>query len=197
MLCLLLTAVTWNPAAAAESKFTWWPFGRSDEAPPAPAAAVAPPLPAPTTPTPTTPIEAPTFRWPSLPKWGFPEMTIPDDASTSQERPKRARFGKPAYGQSRPTRNSWAQPPGSPVPQLPKSSPWQTVTDGARRVGESTRNAWKKTVDWATPGDEPTPRVAQAEPQESWWSRMWGTNDAASEGPQTVTEWMAQERLDP
>jgi hypothetical protein len=195
MLCLLLAVVTWNPGVAEESKFSWWPFSRGDEVASAPAVATAP-----TPPPPTTPIEAPTFRWPSLPKWGFPEMTIPDESplTTSQELPKRSRFGKPAFGQSRPTRNTWAQPPGSPNPPAPTTSPWQAMTNGARRVGDGTRSAWKKTVDFVMPGEElPTPRVAQAQPSESWWTRMWGSKEETSEGPQTVTEWMAQDRLDP
>lgn len=62
-------------------------------------------------------------------------------------------------------------------------------------MSESTRKAWHKTVDWVTPGDGTEAQVV-SEPRESWWARMWGSKEK-QEGPQTVTEWMAQDRLDP
>lgn len=80
------------------------------------------------------------------------------------------------------------------------ASPWQVVTEGTHRLGESTRNAWHKTVDALTPSSmkanaPPAPRTARREPL---WRRALGLGEEEKpEGPQTVTEWMAQERLNP
>ncbi|MEX2092121.1 MAG: hypothetical protein WD971_05560, partial [Pirellulales bacterium] len=86
--------------------------------------------------------------------------------------------------------NTWAQQPASTTTEAPSSSPWHSVSEG-------TRTAWHKTVDFVTPGDGSDTPVVRSEPQESWWQRMWGSEEEKNEGPQTVTEWMAQDRLDP
>jgi hypothetical protein len=78
----------------------------------------------------------------------------------------------------------------------------QSVKDGAKRFGQSTRDAWDRTVDALTPGDKSQPadassRVARRD-QPSMWQRMFGTDEPAKkEGPQTVTEFMAQDRVIP
>ncbi|MEX2317356.1 MAG: hypothetical protein WD669_09410 [Pirellulales bacterium] len=94
-------------------------------------------------------------------------------------------------------RNAWAER----QPQPEQASPWQAVTNGANRVGQSTRNAWRKTVDVLTPdGDskKPPTRVAKRDTEPSLWSRMIPGKDAKPpDGPRTVTEWMRQERLKP
>ena len=91
------------------------------------------------------------------------------------------------------SRNTWYEEPAQP-----RRSPWQAVKDGAQHVGQGTRNAWDKTVDALTPGDEETARVSQREePKAPLWKRMIGIEEEKQQGPRTVTEWMAQERLDP
>ena len=81
------------------------------------------------------------------------------------------------------------------------ASPWQAVSNGAHRVGASTKAAWNKTVDVLTPGDDPKKppaRVAKRDSEPSFWSRMIpGQESKQPEGPKTVPEWMAQERLKP
>jgi hypothetical protein len=102
----------------------------------------------------------------------------------------------PHKSQVEAARNAWmGQDPAAAQP-----SPLRAVTDGARRVGESTRAAWDKTVDVLTPGEDPSrssSRIARREPRPAWWKRMFSVEDSQPQGPQTVTEWMAQERLDP
>jgi hypothetical protein len=76
------------------------------------------------------------------------------------------------------------------TPAMPDTtkSPWKSMSDG-------TKNAWHKTVDWVTPGDGSDVAAVKSEPRVSWWDRMWGGEE--EQGPETVTEWMAQDRLDP
>jgi hypothetical protein len=122
----------------------------------------------------------PSFAWPEFQMPYFPKPRLPF---------------LPEKQDVEQARNAWVQP--NPEPAAP--SPWQAVTTGAARVKASTANAWHKTVDLLTPGrdeDERTPtRVAQREP--SLWSRMFSTESTERQGPQTVPEWMAQERINP
>jgi hypothetical protein len=100
-----------------------------------------------------------------------------------------------------PTRNSWAEK----TPAPPKPSPMKPVTDGAHKFSAGTKSVWNKTVNALTPGDEkdkakgkaPTaPRIAKREVQPPLWKRMFGAKSELQQ-PQTVPEWMAQQRLDP
>lgn len=180
---------------AEESPSWWWPFSRGD----AETQATTPPA---TTPVPSTAEPAATDApWPALPKFQWPDFSAPH-RTHSVPRAQRARAatrGKPATMRRR---NAWAQSQpniqnGETELRSP-SSPWQTVTDGAHRLGESTRTAWHKTVDVLVPSGDPADAAAtQREPRVSWWRRMWGAEEPKPEGPRTVTEWMAQERLDP
>lgn len=143
----------------------------------------------PTAPPATGPAERtsflPTFAWPKFQMPYFPKPQMP-----------RAPFlpGKPEMEQ---TRNTWVAPGSDPT----KPSPWQAVTTGASRVGQSTKGAWRKTVDVLTPGSSSTPpeqpRVAQRDSQPSLWNRMFSPGPPKKEGPQTVTEWMGQDRIRP
>jgi hypothetical protein len=172
---------------AEESQWSWWPFGDRDTAA-QPPVATAPPIQ-------TQPNAAATSEsWlarPSLPKMSLPDLPFGDDADSANpgQRRQRARLGKAP--QSR--RNTWAQPEAAPS----DTSPWEAMSNGAHRVGESTRSAWHKTVDIFTPGDSSQPPVIGQAPRQSWWSRMRGSAEPPQDGPRTVTEWMAQERLDP
>ena len=70
---------------------------------------------------------------------------------------------------------------------------------GAQRVGQSTRTAWRKTVDALTPGAAPTasdPRVAARAEKPPFWKRLGGTEQPQKKGSQTVTEMLSQERID-
>jgi hypothetical protein len=90
-------------------------------------------------------------------------------------------------------RNSWVET--RPAPEQP--SPLQAVTNGVRQVGASTRAAWRKTVDVFTPSEEDArpPRMARRGSQPSFWSRMFAPEEPKT--PETVPEWMAQERIKP
>jgi hypothetical protein len=99
-------------------------------------------------------------------------------------------------------RNKWVE--SNQLPDQSSTSPWQSVKDGAHRVGEGTRAAWHKTVDVLTPGGakpaqrQSSSRVARRDTEPSFWSRFVpGQQQKAPEGPRTVTEWMGQERLKP
>jgi hypothetical protein len=122
----------------------------------------------------------PGFAWPEFQMPYFPKPRMPSLP------------GKQELDQAR---NTWVEP--SPEPAKP--SPWQAVNMGATRVKESSANAWHKTVDLLTPGSDDTPpartRVAQREP--SLWNRWFSSGETEREGPQTVPEWMAQERIKP
>jgi hypothetical protein len=92
-------------------------------------------------------------------------------------------------------RNAWVAKSLDPE----RTSPLQAARQGARRVADSTRSAWHKTVDVLTPG-EPVAASAsfdQAAPRPPLWKRMFATEEPQQQGPRTVTEWMAQDRLDP
>ena len=123
------------------------------------------------------------------PEFHMPEVSIP--------KPQLPRLW-PKREQVDTARNAWVEK--SPNPARP--SPLQAVSDGVRRVGDSTRTAWRKTVDAVTPG-EPAPsvgappQVARRNQQPPLWKRMFGIEAPEPQGPRTVTEWMAQERLDP
>jgi hypothetical protein len=99
----------------------------------------------------------------------------------------------PSKSEAGQVRNAWAKPSTEPE----KASPWQVVTDGARRINTSTRNAWNKTVDVLNPFDNKDSSVAQHQSRPSFWSNMFRVEDETPKGPSTVTEWMAQQRLDP
>lgn len=98
----------------------------------------------------------------------------------------------PSKQETNAVRNSWAD---TNKPEEP--SPWQTVTDSAHRIGEGTSNAWHKTLDVLNPFDgpkqTPQPRVAT----NPGWRNWFRVEEDKHEGPQTVTEWMAQQRLNP
>jgi hypothetical protein len=198
--CTLLLLVTATALSAQETKAPWWHFGRDEQ----PSTLQSNVTPAPTlTPAPETitPIEQDSwFAWPSMPQWHWPQFASEGDATvtdmpaaeapvTSGGRASRSwnPLGKTAH-RTRP-RNTWAQQPASSATEAASESPWQSMK-------ASTRSAWDKTVDFVTPGDEAETAVVASKPRSSWWKRMWGS-DESNEGPQTVTEWMAQDRIDP
>jgi hypothetical protein len=191
-------------AMAAESERKWWQFGAGGEADATvpPGATQAPNTTLSTPINPNSPLpeysstEEPERHWmisSPLAKVSWPRIHMP-------EMPKaKVQQKKPGVGSSR---NSWAGKGSDPL----KPSPMQSVKNGARRVGQSTRSAWDKTVDVFTPGDSPaskskSSRVARRDSRDSrepFWGRMFGTSDAQQkQGSQTITEFMAQDRIDP
>jgi hypothetical protein len=200
--------------AAAETGSRWWPFGHRDEAKVAQPPAVATPSTSPLlTPQPNSTMaplgpaaSAPLAHQAQLPnstadtaakehwmlsspngKIGWPHLNKP-------QLPSALAAKKPP---TEVPRNSWVEQP----PITPKASPLKPITDGAHKVGKSTKAAWHKTVDALTPG-EPTPsrssgaRIAKRDVQPPFWKRMFGAKPE-SKGSQTVPEFMAQQRLDP
>lgn len=194
---------------SAESSPAWWRFGRSKSetvAPPAIDGAAQPAAPTSIAPQSTLPqgtlpeystVEEPEQSWMinspftkvSWPRIHMPEMpkpTLPTSPWAKKE------------PEADPTRNRWVETP----PEAVKPSPMQSVSNGARRVGESTKAAWHKTVDALTPGEPsdssaPSSRVARRE-RGSAWSRMFSSDTPTKkEGSQTIPEFMAQDRLDP
>ena len=197
LLGVLLAVANCGYGFAEQSPSWWWPFGKGEEdsqSTSAPAARTTPVArPAPT----TVETDSDEAWWPSMPKFQWPDFESPSGPH-SAPRANRARsssYGRPAEMRKR---NAWAEPQASRTEQSPAGSPWESVTNGTQKLGESTRNAWHRTVDVLVPGD-PADAAAAAprEPRVSWWSRLWGAEEPRSDGPRTVTEWMAQERLDP
>lgn len=208
-------------AVAQESRSSWWPFAAKNEpVSPAPPATVAPTTPSTASPTPppsaaaTAQIAAPSapraplaqyqasttvqtdrspiiesplpsFTWPKV-EW--PQLTMP--------KPQMPQLW-PNREQAEATRNAWAGKSPDPQP----ATPLQAMRDGAHRVGESTRTAWHKTVDTLFPSarmeHNTGAHIAQREIKPPFWKRMFGSQEPEPEGPQTIPQWMAQDRLDP
>lgn len=186
---MLMGSLVWAacaPASAEESKsrFAWWPFGEEEPAE----------APYPTTATPGEPrAERPASWVPTRPEFHMPEFHMPTYDLPSPRLP-RPHFGAEKEKLDE-ARNTWTQTSTEPE----EASPWQVVTESAQRFRQSTRNAWDRTVDVLTPDslqseDQSGHRVAERDPL---WKRMFGNESQQPKGPQTVTEWMAQERLDP
>jgi hypothetical protein len=186
--------------AAAEAGSRWWPFGRTDAEELAPddtvedsAASgegeanplVMPPRePSEEEPEPGWMIDSP------LAKVSWPRLHMPE-----LPRPKMPPF-LAHQPEAEADRNTWAEPDSV----TPRSSPWQAMTDGARRVGDRSQAAWDKTIDALTPGgnsENASSRVARRDQRQPWWKRMFRAEDRPPQSPETVSEWMAQERLDP
>jgi hypothetical protein len=192
LLSTVLYSTNFGTAAFAAEEKPWWHLGMGHDATTEPAPSVTPaPTMTPAMPD-VTPVEDESWlKWPSLPKFGDRETTVVEQqqsatAAASPQRGIRSPFGKPHYTE-RP-KNTWAQQPASDTTAATKS-PWQSMSDG-------TKNAWRKTVDWVTPGDGSDVTAVDTEPRVSMWDRMWG-GEEEQQGPETVTEWMAQDRLDP
>lgn len=193
VLVALLAVVMGSYGFAEETKTPWWHFGRSQDTPNA-EEGVAPN-------STITPVEEESrFAWPSLPKLSWfgsgaadettttdPFSTSPPVAAEATSHQPHTYFGKP-IDRARP-RNTWAQQPVAATPAVAGVSPWRSMTDG-------TRNAWRKTVDFVTPGESSAAPAVASDTRPSLWRRMWGAEEH-DEGPRTVTEWMAQDRLDP
>ena len=196
----LLAVVLGSYSFAEETKAPWWHFGMSKDAPRASESVTPAPTVTPASPVVTPVEEESRFTWPSLSKMNWfgsasknktpatdPFSTRAPVASESQSRQPGTNFGKPIL-RIRP-RNTWAQQPASTTSAAPSASPWQAVTEG-------TRTAWRKTVDFVTPDESSEAPVVADDQQPSWWQRMWDPEEK-NEGSQTVTEFMAQDRLDP
>jgi hypothetical protein len=208
LLVLLLAACCCPAATAAEqSGLRLWPFrgDRTDDSPLTGNSLAATP-PANTTlglsaatpsQPPTTSYTAdslPEQRWMvkspfarvSWPRIHMPEFPLP--------RPK---LPRPPWWSEKPPvddgRNTWVQKSSEPT----RTTPLVAMQQGAQRVGQSTRTAWRKTVDVLTPGEDPSttdPRVA-ARDQRTFWQRLNGTEQTQKPGSQTVTEMLSQERI--
>jgi hypothetical protein len=182
MLSVFLMLCCCQTVAAEESSWSWlWPFGQEEPA---------------EQPYPTTDPSAhsaarrtadrATLRRSPRHRIGVPGNDFP--------KPRMPQLwpGKPEADEAR---NAWTEKKAEPE----SASPWQVVTESTQRLGDSTRKAWHKTVDVLTPeylkaDNRPASRVAQRDPL---WKRAFGSGEKEPEGPQTVTEWMAQERLNP
>jgi hypothetical protein len=200
---LLVVVASCCDAAAARSGSRWWPFGGDNDAPSQPQAEAAGSgmasagQAAPQGSSAYLPDEEPEPGWmidSPLAKVSWPRLHLPE-----MPKPRMPQLW-PQKSEVEAARNAWVEHD----PQAAQPSALQAVTDGAKRVGASSRAAWDKTVDALTPGessDHTSSRIARRDerrPQAArppWWKRMFGAEEP--QGPQTITEWMAQERLDP
>jgi hypothetical protein len=197
---LLIGSCVCDAATAQSSR--WGPFGRRDteasqprdgEATPeqVPSRGVGPQAPSQYYPA----DDEPERRWmidSPLAKVSWPQFHLPEMPKPQLPRPQLW----PKKSEVDAARNAWVEQD----PTAAQPSPLQAMTDGVRRVGDSTRAAWDKTVDALTPGDNArrtSSRVARRDMERPWWKRMFAVEDPQPQGPQTVTEWMAQERVDP
>lgn len=176
---------------AEESPSFWWPFGKPEEEPEATAVPAS-------SPPPVIPeANENSSWWPEMPKFQWPQFSAP---SSPHEAPRTTRARSASRSRPGPIRqrNAWAHRSTERTESQAEGSSWDSVTSGAQRWSESTRSAWHKTVDALTPGSSDAVAPATPpEPRVSWWDRLWAAEDPQSEGPRTVTEWMAQDRLDP
>jgi hypothetical protein len=195
---LVLVGCCSCPATAAESGRRFWPFGREagvSTPPAAPSASgvMAPPPAQQQQPvTPQASSAEPERRWmieSPLAKISWPRVHLPE-----LPRPQMPQLW-PKKSEVDDARNAWVDK----TPNPNRLSPLQAVTDGARRVGDSTRAAWDKTVDTFTPGPtrSSSSRIARSDVRPPFWKRMFSADKTQKERPQTMPQWMAQERLDP
>lgn len=123
----------------------------------------------------------PKVKWPSIrrPDWSYaksPEPPVASDQAQVDPRP----------------RNSWVEK----TPEPPKPSPIESVKNGAHRVANSTRNAWRKTVDAITPGEEDHrtgSRIASRDVKPPFWQRMMGAEEPQRQ-EQTISGFVGQPR---
>lgn len=175
---------------AAETGSRWWPFGRRDDAQAAqPPRGTTEPLSQSPATSSSTREETTKDSWMlSSPnrKVGWPRLARPEMPKLFAEKPE-----------SDATRNSWVEK----TPPEPKASPLEPIRTGAKKVASGTKSAWNKTVDALTPGDpapQPRPnssRIARSDTEPTFWNRMFGKKEEVRQ-PQTVPEWMAQDRVD-
>lgn len=215
----IVIACTALQLTAAETGSRWWPFGHRDEAkvtqPPAVAAPSQAPLQTQRQYGALNPAQPPITPLPPLAQspqttggaadgaakesWMFnsSKRKISWPRLTKPEAPKTGLLAQKTEPDA--TRNSWVEK----TPPEPKASPLQPLKNGAQKVAKSSKAAWSKTVDAFTPG-EPAPasqqrpnssRIAKNEPQPRFWQRLLGKEEDVKQ-PQTVPEWMAQERVD-
>ncbi len=123
----------------------------------------------------------------SWPSFHLPRFSSPEPDATGHVPPARE-ASKP--------RNTWVEP----TPESVEPSPLEAMKDSARRVRNSTKNAWDRTVDVLTPGSSSPSTsarssIAQRQVRPPFWKRMLA--DEQQKEPETVPEWMAQERLNP
>jgi hypothetical protein len=123
----------------------------------------------------------------SWPRIHMPEFSMP-----------RPNLPRPPWWSEKPPvdegRNTWVQK----SPEPPRTTPLEAMQQGAQRLGQGTRTAWRKTVGVLTPGESPganDPRVA-ARDQRTFWQRLNGTEQQQKPGSQTVTEMLSQQRID-
>jgi hypothetical protein len=220
----MLVGWLWCSTMAAESSRKWWHFGQGREPDvTAPATSLAPPpmsqqivepqtppqqfsqttnapaaatIDQPSTLPTDTGVEQPEPRWmisSPLAKVSWPRLHMPE-----LPRPALPTTPWPTKSEANPDRNAWAEPDTTPV----NPTPMEAMSNGARRVGQRTRAAWQRTVDAMTPGDEPpssdpSSRVAGRDDRVPVWQKMFGSSEPPPQGPQTVGEFIAQERIDP
>ena len=188
MLSATLLVCCCRPLAAQESGSRWdwlWPFGEEESAE----------EPYPTTKTPATAQRPPNYQstrhritMPDMPEMKWPDYSMPKPQMPGL-------WSKQEDTPAETPRSAWMDT----KPEPEEASPWQVAKESTQRLGQSTRHAWDKTVDVLTPeylkaDRQPAPRVATRPPM---WKRALGMEAEKSDGPQTVTEWMAQERLNP
>ena len=75
------------------------------------------------------------------------------------------------------------------------------IKSGYSKVATGTKNAWEGTKEMFTFGKgdsaaQPAARTSSQQKQ-GFWGKMFSSEPAKPDGPQTVGEWMSQPRLDP
>ena len=104
------------------------------------------------------------------------------------------------------------KPPTLSMPKVPmpwskngededKTSPFEPIESGARKVSDGTRQAWNgfKGLFKSKPKQQTSSRnkkKKESKHKSSLWQQMFAP-EPEPQGPQTVSEWMAQPRLEP
>ena len=195
---------------AAESGSNWWPFGGHADAASAQAAAVTqntlPPAasiaPRTTMPAPATGPVAHEVQMPTNADSGTDSHWMVNTPNKRVSWPKMAWPKSLSSKSSAPqgeTKNRWVE-----KAPAPKTSPMQSMKNGAHSVATTTKSAWNKTVAAVTPSAgskkttvKPDPKLTARQTSPPFWKKMIGAKEPERQQPQTVPQWMAQKRLDP
>jgi hypothetical protein len=201
-------------AVATETGSGWWPFGHhADAATSQPQTASQTQLPSATTTLPQTtmPPAGPVAYEAQMPAsaeansdshWmlSTPKKKVSWPTLHMPELPKSLSSKSASAAAPEATKNRWVEK----EPVTPKTSPMQSVKNGAHSVAAGTKSAWHKTVAAVTPDTKTKkpettipPHVARRDVSPPFWKKMLGAKEPQMQQPQTVPQWMAQRRVDP
>lgn len=73
---------------------------------------------------------------------------------------------------------------------------FERLANTRQRVGNQTREAWNRSLNLFKSGDQVSTK-SRPKKRESWFTRMFQSDQIEPEGPLTINEWMSQDRIEP